>query len=234
MSSELINAEIQKLDPSSIVELFILDATALGGDIFYFHAGTNGLRSNVIWQGQEYVRFPIEVNGFEISGQGSLPRPKLRVSNALGAISVLLLNYNDLIGSTFTRKRTHAKFLDAINFSGGNADADPSAEYPDDIFIVDRKSSENYQAVEFELASIMDLAGVQLPRRQVIQNLCPWKYRGGECGYTGTDYFTADDVSTSDSSLDVCGKRVSSCKKRFGETSELPFGGFPGAGLTRT
>ena len=29
---------------------------------------------------------------------------------------------------------------------------------------------------------------------------------------------------------DVCGKRVSSCKKRFGEYGELPFGSFPGVG----
>ena len=29
---------------------------------------------------------------------------------------------------------------------------------------------------------------------------------------------------------DVCGKRVTSCKKRFGEYGELPFGSFPGVG----
>ena len=29
---------------------------------------------------------------------------------------------------------------------------------------------------------------------------------------------------------DVCGKRLSSCKARFGATNSLPFGGFPGLG----
>jgi hypothetical protein len=31
---------------------------------------------------------------------------------------------------------------------------------------------------------------------------------------------------------DICGKRLSSCKLRFGKGAQLPFGGFPGVGLT--
>jgi phage-related protein len=31
----------------------------------------------------------------------------------------------------------------------------------------------------------------------------------------------------------VCGKRVESCKLRFGATAELPFGSYPGAGLVQ-
>jgi phage-related protein len=31
-------------------------------------------------------------------------------------------------------------------------------------------------------------------------------------------------------SQDVCGKRVDSCKLRFGQNAELPFGGYPGIG----
>jgi lambda family phage minor tail protein L len=90
---------------------------------------------------------------------------------------------------------------------------------------------EDRDHVEFELTSSMDLAGVNIPRRQIIQNLCPWRYRGGECGYTGTDYFKSDDSATTEESEDICGKRLASCKVRFGANSELPFGGFPGAGL---
>ncbi|WP_108418393.1 hypothetical protein [Limnohabitans sp. MMS-10A-160] len=32
---------------------------------------------------------------------------------------------------------------------------------------------------------------------------------------------------------DACGKRLVSCQKRFGVNAELPFGGFPAAGLIR-
>lgn len=230
-----IHTEINKLAPSAVIELFVLDGTSVGlEDLLRFHAGTNGLRQNVVWQGEIYNRFPLEVTGFEISGQGQIPRPKLRVSNHLSIITTYLMAYSDLIGATLTRKRTHKRFLDAANFAGGvNADADPTAEFPDDIFTIDRKVTENRDFVEFELASSMDLAGVGIPRRQIIQNLCPWAYRGSECGYTGTNYFKADDTATTVSSEDFCGKRLASCKARFGTNAELPFGGFPGAGLFR-
>jgi hypothetical protein len=32
---------------------------------------------------------------------------------------------------------------------------------------------------------------------------------------------------------DICGKKISDCRLRFGATAELPFGSFPGAGLTQ-
>jgi lambda family phage minor tail protein L len=230
-----IHEEINKLAPSAVIELFEIDGSSVGlEDLLRFHAGTNGLRQNVTWKGEVYNRFPLEVTGFEISGQGQIPRPKLRVSNQLSIITTYLLAYGDLIGAKITRKRTHKRFLDAVNFPGGvNPDADPTAEFNDDIFYIDRKASETRDFVEFELASSMDLAGVGIPRRQIIQNLCPWKYRGAECGYTGDDFFKTDDTPTDDSSLDVCGKRLTSCKARFGTVAELPFGGFPGAGLFR-
>jgi len=65
-----------------------------------------------------------------------------------------------------------------------NPTADPAAEFPVDIFYIDRKASETKDAVEFELSSSFDVAGVQLPRRQIIQNVCTWRYRGAECGWT--------------------------------------------------
>lgn len=230
---ESITSEIQKLAPSAIIELFEIDASNLGGGINRFHAGTNNLNHNIIWQGNEYTRFPITVSGFEVTGQGTLPRPKVQVSNFMSAISTLVLQYNDLQGAKFTRKRTLKKYLDAVNFPDGlNPDADPEAAFPDDIYFIDRKSSENRHGVEFELAASLDLAGIQLPRRQIIQNVCVWKYRGGECGYTGDAKFTITDQPTSDPSKDVCGKRLGSCILRFPD-QQLPFGGFPAADLTK-
>lgn len=69
-----------------------------------------------------------------------------------------------------------------------------------------------------------------LPRRQIIPNICWWAYRGADCQYTGGPVARADDTATSDPQLDDCGKRLASCKLRFGAFAPLPFGGFPGAG----
>jgi lambda family phage minor tail protein L len=234
MTSAAITTEIQKLEPSAIIELFEMDATSFGGDLLRFHAGTNGLTSNVVWQGNTYTAYPIKATGFDFTGNGQLPRPKLTVSNITGAITLLVLTYDDLLGAKITRKRTMLKYLDAVNFPGGsNPTADAAAEFPDDVFFIDRKATETRDMVEFELAASFDVAGVLLPHRQIIQNVCVWRYKGTECGYSGTNYFNANDESVGSSGLDVCGKRLTSCQLRFGQSSPLPFGSFPSAGLVR-
>ena len=234
MTSQAITTEIQRLAPSAVIELFVLDLSLFNEGVVRFHAGTNELRRQVVWQGNAYEPFPIQAEGFEFNGNGQVPRPKLKVANVTGSITALILSFQDLVGAKITRKRTLVKYLDGVNFaSGTNQTADPSAEFADDVYYIDRKSRETRDVVEFELAASFDLEGVSLPRRQIVQNVCPWGYRSSECGYTGTAYFNANDVSVSLKSQDACGKRLSSCQKRFGSNAELPFGGFPAAGLIR-
>lgn len=105
---------------------------------------------------------------------------------------------------------------------------DGTARFPDEVWYIDRISSENQQLVEFELASKLELTNVLLPRRTVVEH-CPWRYRGTECGYTGGPVAKADDSSTTSLADDQCGKRLRSCKLRYPNALSLPFGGFPGA-----
>ena len=176
-------ADLQSINPSAIIELFQLKLdSALHGasTIYYFHAGSNLNANNKIkWKGVEYLRFPIQASGFAFQ-KGQLPRPRLIVSNATGLISSILLDVNevtagnDLTGATVTRIRTLAKFIDADNFADGiNATADPSAEFPKEIYSIDRKSAETRETVEFELAAPTDLAGVRIPKRQATRSLFP-------------------------------------------------------------
>lgn len=236
-------SELQKIAPSSIIELFELQLiTALHGSstIYRFHAGSN-MASNgeLVWNSNSYQRFPIEVEGFEYTGTGSLPRPKIKVSNILGTVTTILATVNsttsgnDLTGATLTRIRTMARYIDGANFTGGTnpyGTPDPSAEFPREIYKVARKSAENRQIVEFELAAAFDLVGVRAPKRQCIANICQWVYRSAECSYAGTNYFDANDAAVASAASDVCGKRLTSCKLRFGATAELPYGSFPGIG----
>ena len=109
------------------------------------------------------------------------------------------------------------------------AAAAATAEFPREIYYVDRKAAETRDVIEFELASAFDLAGVRAPKRQCLTR-CQWKYRSPECGYIGSSYFDAKDNPVVNYSQDVCGKRINSCELRFGASSELPFGGYPGIG----
>jgi len=119
-----------------------------------------------------------------------------------------------------------------------NPTADPNEHFRDEIWFIERKVSEDFETVEFELTTAIDLNGEQLPGRQIIAGMCGWTIRGGYrgpyCGYTGPAVADADDNPTTDPSLDQCGGRVRSCKLRFGQDKPLPHGGFPAAGLLRT
>ena len=233
-STAEVTSALQEIAPGALIELFQLELNVAQhgvAETYYFHAGTNANGyGNVVWNGQAYTALPVEVEGFEYSGQGTLPRPKMRISNLMGTITSLILTLPEgLEGAKFTRIRTLGRFLDAANFAAGNANADPLAEFPLEVYFVDRKSAENRDVVEFELASAFDMAGVRAPKRQCITR-CQWVYRSAECSYTGTNYFNASDAPVGNANQDVCGKRVDSCKARFGQKAELPHGGFVGIG----
>jgi len=50
---------------------------------------------------------------------------------------------------------------------------DPNAEFPKEIYAIDRKSAETRETVEFELAAPTDLAGVRIPKRQCTRSIFP-------------------------------------------------------------
>ena len=50
---------------------------------------------------------------------------------------------------------------------------DPTAEYPQEIFKIDRKSAENRAVVQFELAASFDLANIRIPLRVCTKELFP-------------------------------------------------------------
>jgi lambda family phage minor tail protein L len=219
-------SDLQSIAPSAIIELFQLELNAAQhgvNETYYFHAGTNATGSNgdIVWNGQAYLAFPIEATEFEYTGTGSLPRPKLRVSNIYGTITGLILSLpNGLEGAKVTRIRTLARYIDGVNFPGGTnplGTPDPTAEFPREIYYIDRKASENRDLIEFELAAAFDLVGVRAPKRQCVGNVCQWAYRGPECGYTGNAFFNFNDVPVAAIGQDVCGKRLRSCELRFAQ-----------------
>ena len=232
-----VYADLSVLVPSAIIELFELrlDSNLHGSsNITRWHNGCNeGLTGGIVWDGNTYNSFAIEADGFEKTSTGSLPRPTLTVANTDGLITALLLDvnavtpHNDLTGAEVRRIRTLKRFLD------GETTADPNAQWPVEIWYIDRKDTENREVVSFELASKFDLVGQFIPKRQLIANVCQWAYRSSECSYTGSNYWDADNNPTGSLATDRCGKSLKSCKLRFGNNGELPFGSFPSAGKVR-
>jgi lambda family phage minor tail protein L len=239
MTDTIIQA-VQRLNPGARVVLYELDCRPITGggegDILRFHGYTyNGV---ITWQGKDYSPTSIETNGFERTSDQQ-PTPRVRIGNIDGSISTLCYQYQDLVDAELWVHTTYEQFLD------GHAEADPTQEFAPDLWIVSRRSADTGDMVEFELANPMDLGNVQLPRRTVTE-LCSWitlggqakgartGYRGPLCGYTGGPVADVHDNPTSDPALDDCSGTVLGCKMRFGTKKELPHGGFPAAGLTRT
>lgn len=190
-TSATVLREQTRFDPTALLDLFELNGSNIGmQSVFYFCSATNNNFQPVVFNGITYTPFPIEMTEMAFDGKGSLPRPKLTASNINGFVSALLLQNDDLTGAFVIRRRVFARFIDAVNFPGGVSpySPDPTAAYPDEPWVINRKISENYQVVQWELTSPLELQNVKLPRRQVIANVCaaPWKYRDTRtCGYSG-------------------------------------------------
>ncbi len=141
------------------------------------------LGANVVFSGVTYVAFPIEVTGFGMKAKGELPRPTMNIANVAGTITALVLSFDDLVGAKVTRRRTFARYLDTQPGGAVNPDADPNAQYPPDVFYVNRKVSENKLSVQFELTTALDVDGLKLPRRNMNADTCGWSYRSAECSF---------------------------------------------------
>ena len=207
-SVKRLNAEIFSLNPSALLHFYTLDLTDLLFDkglisqpteqnlnsrIFRFHNNLFLTRQTLVWRGDTYSALPLEAEGFELSSQGSLPTPKLRLSVSddgvptLGLLKAQIRLLGDAAGVRVTRQRTLAKYIDSSNF--GDDDTPPehqqdlNAEFPMDIFFVERVTQENKNVMEYQLNSALDLENVRLPARVMIQQRCMWFYRGEGCSY---------------------------------------------------
>ncbi|NVO13910.1 MAG: phage minor tail protein L [Rhodoplanes sp.] len=254
--TETVAAHVQRASQGAKLELFTIDATAIGGEVYHFvnealpasdanpmtwngaqlqwsgAALTWKQNQSIVFAGIEYSPMPINSTGWQRSGKGTLPRPTITVSNITGVFSYLNLLFSDLIGVSVTRTRTYAWALDT------EPTADPSAIiYPLDKFLIARKTAQNNEAVCYELAAKMDLEGRQFPGRPMLQNACmnvyrrwnglAFDYSKATCPYAGTTYRNKLGTPTI-AANDSCGKRLAECVARYGVAADLPFAAFPG------
>ena len=192
-------SELNKINPSSIIELFELELTVglhipTGNPnnldtVFRFHAGANlNNFGQIKFNNNLYQRVAVQIEGFEDTGKGTVPRPTLTFSNLGGitkdgtvmtmsdflAIVNLTTPGNDLLDAKVTRLMPLASALDNDNFVGDNPFGTPSTDrLQDRIYYIDRKAAENRQVVQFELVSVLDMQNKRIPARIVTRDLFP-------------------------------------------------------------
>ena len=202
-----VASSLLDLQPTAVLELFRIFPDRINKPSLFlgFHGGSI-FNKSIVWQGVQYLPLAIESEGFDVLGDGKLPRPKIRVSNKNHIITNFLQNYRDLINAKIVRKKAQVKFLDDTNFDGGNpfGVADPKAELADETWLMGRKTQESKIFVEFELNSPLDLENFSVNNRGVVAKFCYWQYRGEGCRYQGLP-IEKDDGSPF---LDADGKGV--------------------------
>ena len=213
MTAIVENVQKQGVE-SSIVTLYDLEYAT--GVFAYFTSAIDQDLTSIQFRDtggtvRTYTPIPIELEGFDVQSDGSIPRPTMTVANIESTFKDALggLGFEDLIGKRITRRTTQEKYL-----VGNTGDSTPPVEFPSVTYIIDRLAAKSVMSVQFELAAPFDLAGIKLPRRGVIGGACPWKYQGasttlaevnkeGGCSWRldnkinigGTDYLLAINES---------------------------------------
>jgi|13_taG_2_1085334.scaffolds.fasta_scaffold02836_3 lambda family phage minor tail protein L len=211
-SDQNFNKSLFSINPDVIIDLFEVDFSSLQSnfdelkDVYGVNLGAESVyrfcpmingSNPVIWQGNSYQPLPISMSGFEQKSDGTLPRPKLKIANPQGLFSKIFYSNEDFIGCKVSRKRTYARFLDDENFQqdSGNpfGSPDPNSRFNDDVFFINRKTSEDKNFIEMELVSVLELEESWVPARIILADYCNWTYRCEiGCGYKGLAIETAD------------------------------------------
>lgn len=227
-------AELSKLEQGALIELWEIDLSKIPsstspdkkGEIYRFHNGLTQGGKNLVWQGNEYTAYPINAEGFELSSSGPSNRPTLTLSNLYGLVTGIVADFGQGIGGKVVRRQVYAKFLDSVNFDGGNPNADPMQEAVS-LYVIEQLKSLDDVTATFELALPIETDGARIPLLMITSDTCIWQYRSSQCGYTGGPVADEYDKPTTDPKKDKCSHCLRGCKLRWGQNAVLPFGGFP-------
>ena len=174
------------LDNNQILDLYEIKLSDFEG-YFRFH-GSKNLNKDLVFKGYSYLYIPCEMSNLEYNSEGKQNRPTFSISNINNYVSNLIKDRNDLIGKRLYRKKVLAKDLDDENFGGPNkntlGDRGFIVDFVNvDTFVINKKSSEDKNKVDFILSNILDIDGLTVPSRKVYNDFCPFQYRGSGCNY---------------------------------------------------
>ena len=117
--------ELEGFAVDDVVELFTVDGSLIGGDVYRFAStpvqDAGGVQIQPSFGGHEYMVIPFESEGWEWAAGGTLPQPTVRFLMAredgdqVSVASYLLSMveaHDDLLGAKVFRLKTLRKFLD--------------------------------------------------------------------------------------------------------------------------
>jgi len=216
-----LSQDIQNPAVGKLIKLYIIDATSLGAVSKWHFCEYIDDGSALVFNNNTYIPIPLQIEGEQQSAVGVLPRPLISLSNVNNTIASEIELYNDLIGATVEVFQTLYKYVD------GQPEADNSAVFPKRRYIINSKKLQNKEIIQFELRNMVDIEGLQLPKRKIIRDYCNRTYRVfqngsfvyGNCPYNGSNYFDKDgNITTIEN--DYCARKLSDCRLRYPNNSD--------------
>ncbi|OOF50751.1 phage minor tail protein L [Rodentibacter trehalosifermentans] len=225
--SNQFKLDLAKLEQNALIELFevdlrgLKDSDGMNGELYRFYAGKNERSQPIVWQEKTYDPFGVKAEGFEMSGQGPSNRPTLTLANINGFLTALCNRFDQCLGGIVRRRLVYMHYLDAVNFKGGNKQADPTQEALS-YFVIEQLSSLKRDVAQFTLALPSETDNALIGARMITTTCC-WVYRGVECGYTGGAVADEKDQPTIDLKKDKCSGLLPGCQMR---NNTHNYGGF--------
>lgn len=180
-------------------------------------AGPTGERG-VRWRDQGWLTWPVSIDNITAAVDGQQPTLTLGWLPAFETLKV---------GATVVRWRTNLSTIDARNWGDPGTNPvgtpDPDAHRRRETWqVVRRLDRVASGTIRWQLASVLDQRGRQLPSRQLSSTRCPYVYRGPECGYAGQSKWTYDGQPSA--TVDRCARTLAACRLRF-PLGTIPWGG---------
>lgn len=167
---EDIAETVENIAQPVMVELFDIDLTAIGGELLHLCNDTNEKGKAIVFGGVAYQPYPIKADGFEVTGQGASPRPKLIISNLLGLATAFVEQYQGAVGAKVTRRQVYSIHLDSENFKNGNPKANPNAQIISH-YQIEKYENLSVESATFVLAVPSETDRLTLPRRTIVTGI---------------------------------------------------------------
>lgn len=167
-----IAQDVLKTEVPAFIELFDIDLSStneasLVNSVLRFTPMTDGTDlanlHNVMFGGNTYYPFPIQLSGVSFSSEGAPPRPQLSIANIDKAIGDFVFKYGDIIGTTVIYTRTFTSYLNTSN----------KISLPPLKYFISKKLSHNKNTLSFELRDFRDKERAMLPKRQMLKKDFP-------------------------------------------------------------
>lgn len=167
-----IAQDVLKAEVPAFIELLDIDLTStnepdLLNSVLRFTPMTDSTDlaniHNVMFGGNTYFPFPIQLSGISFASDGAPPRPQLTVANIDKAMGEAVFKYKDIIGATVIYTRTFSTYLNTSS----------KISLPPLKYFIAKKITHNKNVISFELRDFRDKERAMLPKRQMLKKDFP-------------------------------------------------------------